>query len=390
MGTLEHRCITEAVRSLHPFLEYHQAWCHGIDFDQRSLDLRNAPLSSTAPNVLKYTINYDKLVLACGATVNTFGIEGVEKHAFILKEAEDARRIRARVLSCFEEANQRRYCSEDSLWKTCLNFVIVGGGPTGVEFAAELHDLIHDDLVRYYPQDLIASTQITIFDVADRLLGGFDQRLAEYTQDRFRREKIFIRTGTRVRAVDAEGITVDGRNEAIAEKIASRLVVWATGVTCTPLASSLKDVEHDGHSKRLLMDDHLRLLRVRSWPAKQPHYNNVPDCDDVYALGDCALIKSQPLPCTAQVAKQQAQYLANCFNRDNSMNPFIYHPKGMMVYVGGWTAVADLRKREISGRTAWLVWRSVYFSMAVSWRNKLLIPIYWFIAWLFGRDITKL
>lgn len=392
VGTLEHRCITESIRALCPSASYHQSWCRNIEFAQRQVHLESAVKEEklSIKQYKTYSLPYDKLVIACGATVNTFGISGVEDYAFFLREAEDARRIRARILACFEQASQ--LLSSPTTYEfqqALLNFVIVGGGPTGVEFAAELHDFIHDDLIHYYGADLVKVARITIFDVADRILGGFDKRLAEYTQERFKRERIQVQTGTRVMAVHADGIIINQFNDS-PQKIVSHMVVWATGVIASTLARTLIKVQRNNHSNRLIVDEWLRLIRADKVDER------------VYALGDCAIIKEKPLPCTAQVAKQQAQYLARCLDEEpiglsnepstflQSTAPFVYNPKGMMVYVGGWEAIADIGTKEVSGRTAWLVWRSVYFSMAVSWRNKILIPIYWFTTWLFGRDITKL
>ena len=230
MGTLEHRCITESIRSIHPGVDYHQSWCTHINVKESSLRLKSAITENC------FKLYYDRLVIACGAQVNTFGIAGVEAHALFLKDTTDARRIRSRVLSCFEKAAHLNL--NDPVLSRLLHFVIVGGGPTGVEFSAELHDFIADDLRKYFPS-LVSLVRITIYDVATRILGGFDQRLAEYARDRFNRERIEIRTGTKVMAVHPEGISVqatDGRGE---EFIECGLVVWATGLAPTPLTCEL-------------------------------------------------------------------------------------------------------------------------------------------------------
>jgi len=268
-----------------------------------------------------------------------------------------------------------------------LHFAVVGGGPTGVEFAAELHDLMADDLSRYYPS-LSSIAQITVYDVADRLLGGFDLSLSKYASERFHRQHITVRTNVSVSSVGKTSLTL--RN---GEEIPTGMTVWATGLAPSRLVKDgISEALRDIKTGRLLVNDRLHLLSLQ-----KHEYGNA------FALGDCALVESQPgLPCTAQLAKQQAQYLSRRLNKAEH-GPFEFHPLGMMAYVGGWRAVADIippssltksKEGQIhsrqSGRMTWLLWRSAYFSMAVSTRNKLLIPMYWFLTWIFGRDISKI
>lgn len=449
VGTLEHRCIIESVRAAHRHVDYHQAWCTAIDFASRRLHLNQVIDDASqetgvaavglrggrrdgdnSPPHLSYSLPFDHLVIASGASINTFGIEGVQQYAHFLKEVSDARRIRSRIIDLFEAADSewhgasldRIQCQEASppspflpssgtrhgaIPNARLHFVIVGGGPTGVEFAAELHDFIRDDLAHLFPH-LKEDVRISLFDVAPRLLGGFDARLAAYTRERFGREGIAVHTGTAVTAVGPDYICIrsgDDKANTIT-RLPVGMVVWATGLAPNSLARSLSDVALQTYG-RLRTDQCLRLLNREG--GVMP---------DVYAIGDCSIIQDDPLPCTAQVAKQQAQYLARILqgrlgsasSTDTVLGPgaanwnpssgpapwgppippFRYRPMGMMAYVGGWRAIADIRRHEVSGRVAWLVWRSVYFSMAVSLKNKILIPIYWFLTWIFGRDIAKL
>lgn len=443
MGTLEHRCIIESVRAAHPHVEYHQAWCTAIDFAARRLHLHQVTddaipepgVEATRLRDEGHSLPFDQLVIASGASANTFGIEGVQQYAYFLKEVSDARRIRSRIIDLFEAADNEWHgasltrgqpqgrksippsFSPDgtiAIPNARLHFVIVGGGPTGVEFAAELHDFIRDDLAHLFPH-LKEDVRISLFDVAPRLLGGFDARLAEYTRERFGREGISVHTGTAVTAVGPEYVCVlnsnthsnsgdggssDGKDTiSTITRLPVGMVVWATGLAPNSLARSLSEVVLQTHG-RLGTDQCLRLLSRAG--------SVIPDA---YAIGDCSIIQNDPLPCTAQVAKQQAQYLAGllqgglgtvsaCTVSDPipspgagpwiSPAPFSYRPMGMMAYVGGWRAIADIHHHEVSGRVAWFIWRSVYFSMAVSLKNKILIPIYWFLTWIFGRDIAKL
>lgn len=147
---------------------------------------------SSAINDEKFDLSFDKLVIACGAISNTFNIPGVKENAYFLKDIHDARRIRLKVIECFENAQQPGRTEEEQ--KDLLHFAVVGGGPTGVEFSAELHDFIVEDLTKIYPE-LMDKVQMTVYDVADKILGSFDSSLSEYATQKFSREGINIKTG---------------------------------------------------------------------------------------------------------------------------------------------------------------------------------------------------
>lgn len=138
-----------------------------------------------------FDLTYDKLVVTVGCYSQTFGTPGVKEHAFFLKDIGDARKIRNRLLACFEAAALPTIT--DEMRKQLLNFAVIGGGPTGIEFSAELHDLINEDLARIYPE-LIKFHRITVYDVAEKVLPMFDEKLAAYAMAKFKREGIRIKT----------------------------------------------------------------------------------------------------------------------------------------------------------------------------------------------------
>jgi NADH dehydrogenase FAD-containing subunit len=382
VGTLEFRCVTEPIRRIAPNIKYHQAFCTDVDFENDRLTARSA--LELEEHTAQFTLNYDRLIIASGATSNTFGIPGVSEHAFFLKDISDARNIRHRVLECFEHAMQPE--TSDTEKRRLLHFAIVGGGPTGVEFAAELHDFVKDDMGRIYPS-LCDYVRITVYDVGQRILSSFDEKLGKYAADRFAREGIRVEIGTGVSKVDKKWIVL-----TTGKTVPVGMIVWATGLAPTTFSKNLA-CKHDQHTGRLVTDDKLRLFK----PGGQV-------LENVHVLGDCGIIDTMQLPCTAQVAKQQAQYLSRVLNAHaKNLKPtseadrFVFNPLGTMAYIGGWKAVADVKfpskghsEQKVSGRLAWLVWRSAYFSMAVSVKNKILIPMYWFLTWIFGRDISKI
>ncbi|KAJ3035415.1 hypothetical protein HDV00_004013 [Rhizophlyctis rosea] len=325
----------------------------------------------------KFKVGFDKLVIAVGAYSNTFGVPGVAEHGFFLKEVDHARRVRARILECFEIASEPTTSEEEKL--KLLHFAVVGGGPTGIEFSAELHDFIVEDLARLYPQ-LMSKVRISVYDVAEKILGGFDSKLAEYAAHKFNRDGIEIKTKTFIKEVKKNKLILKDDTE-----IPFGALVWATGITATPLTKALT-VTKDPRSQRIHTDDFLRVLDTEGKPIQ-----------DVYALGDCAMIKDKPLPATAQVAAQKGIWLKKHLNDlakyNEDKQPFAYHHVGSMVYTGSWKALLDRgdpnNAKNFSGRFAWLIWRSAYLTMSVSAKNKALIPMYWFLTWLFGRDISK-
>ena len=287
VGTLEFRCITEPIRAHAKELIYYESRCDSIDFAAKTIEC------SRVKGGERVSLSYDKLVVACGAVTQTFGIPGVTENAFFLKDINDARRIRTRVIDCFERASQPDTPAETQ--RHLLHFAVVGGGPTGVEFSAELHDFITEDLARLYPE-LMDKVNMSLFDVAPKILTSFDSSLSDYATSRFKRKGIVVRTGSLVDRI-TPGETIHLKS---GQSFHVGLIVWATGLAPNPLINSLRLPLDPG--KRVLTDAFLRVLDGNGKPM-----------EDVYALGDCATIKDGPrYPATAQVANQKAIYLSKC------------------------------------------------------------------------------
>ncbi|ORZ08322.1 pyridine nucleotide-disulfide oxidoreductase-domain-containing protein [Absidia repens] len=361
VGSLEFRCVTEPVRGYSKDITYHQASCDDIDLDNKVIHCVNQ-----VPNAEEstFTLNYDTLVIGVGSYSNTFGIPGVKENACFLKDVQDARKIRRRLIECLTDSQKRDK----------LHFVVVGCGATGIEFSAELHDFISSDVSRLYP-DLVPLTKMTLYDVAPQILSGFDSQLSEYAHQQFDRKGIQIKTQRHVENVQQNKLMIRDEGE-----VPFGLLVWSTGLMQNPLVAKL-GVAKDSKNQRILTDSNLQVL----------DYANVP-YPDVYAVGDCATIDNHDLPLTAQVANQKAIYLT--LNRKSSTSPgFKFKDRGMMAYIGSAEALVDMSSvhqgAKNSGHLAWLLWRSAYFSMSMSIRNKLLIPYYWLLTWSFGRDISR-
>ncbi|KAN0094554.1 hypothetical protein V8E55_002841 [Tylopilus felleus] len=398
VGTLEFRCAVEPVRRYSPQVAAYQAWCDAIGESQSLLAMpatpplslekcsvqaiEGSPAKTQIPESgTPFTVRYDKLVIAVGAYSQTFDVPGVKEYAHFLKDVRDARAIRTRILDCFEQANQPTL--SDIQRRNLLNFCIVGGGPAGVEFAAELHDLLHTEVRQHYPS-LARLAKITLYDVAPNILGSFDRSLVTYAEEKFRRDGISIKTTHHVERVEKDRMFVKEQGE-----VPFGLLVWSTGLAPNPLIQSIDYIAKHERSQSLLTDDNLNVI------TKDGQID-----PDVWAIGDAAIIKTAVLPATAQVANQKAKYMVKKLNKmikdQEHTKPFEFHNLGSMAYLGDWKAIYDRSTAETgfktkeSGRLAWLLWRSAYFTMTLSVRNKILVPTYWCVSrWIFGRDLTR-
>ncbi len=360
VGTIEFRSIIEPIRVARPAVKFFQATCKSIDLKKKAIRCEGSPPET------KFILPYDILVIATGSSVNTYGVPGVREHALFLKDLSDARKIRQRIIDCFEQAAQPNMSEEKQ--RQLLHFVVVGGGPTGVEFAAEMHDFLEEDITRTYP-GLSGKVSIVLLEAMEHILNTFDAALSEYTAKLFRRQNIRLRTASPVKKIDARRIYL---NDGTA--IPYGLVVWTAGVGPSDLVKSLP-LQKDG-SSRILTDDFFK----------------IPGYEDVYAMGDCATPGEKNFPATAQVAQQEGKYLAAALAKKikgSEVRPFRYRHYGMLAYVGSNRALADLASVKGKGFSTWLFWRSAYLTRLVSVKNKVLVVFDWFKTFVFGRDISR-
>ncbi|OCL02786.1 nucleotide-binding domain-containing protein [Glonium stellatum] len=449
VGTLEFRTVLEPIRSRRTNVTFFQGWADVVDFKNKNVTIEEGvedphqalglmshpherePVEERRRGMAKrlkkgqlFDLTFDKLVIAVGCYNQTFGTPGVKEHALFLKDVGDARRIRNRLLACFETAALPT--TSDEMRKHLLNFAIVGGGPTGIEFSAELHDIITEDLSKIYPE-LMKYYRISVYDVAPKVLPMFDEKLAGYAMQTFRREGIDIKTLHHVQELrrglpsgskDKEGYQDDQSCWTLKIKeegdIGVGMVVWSTGLMMNPFVENalgkiqqLPDtgikflapksetqgviewaVKKDSKTGSVITDDRLRVIIEAE--GEQGHKPRA-IMEDVFALGDCAILEGTTYPATAQVASQKAEWLAKHLNQsDVDKNSFTWKNMGVMAYVGNWNAIMQSGGGgNVSGRAAWVLWRGAYLTKSVSWRNRILIPIYWFINWAFGRDISR-
>lgn len=359
VGTIEFRSIIEPIRNI-KHVKFYQSYCVSLDTKSKKIHCHDTDTSA------EFDLSYDILIIAVGEVTNTYNIPGVTEHAYFLKEVADARKIRIKVIDCFENASLPSLSVEEK--EKYLHFVVCGGGPTGVEFAAELSDFIEEDVKKKY-KELSAQIELILIEAGEKLLSSFDAKLSEYTMKIFKRQNIVVKTNSFIVKVTDEHIYVNDGS-----KISYGLLVWATGNTSADLVKNSK-----------------LPLTVRSKIAVD-NYFRVKDLDSVYALGDCAELEKSPLPVTAQVAQQQGKHLGKTLNRlarGKPVSPFTFKDLGMLAYIGSRKALADLPQYKGTGFATWLFWRSVYLTRLVSLKNKMLVLFDWFKNFLFGRDVSN-
>lgn len=276
-GTVEARSIVEPVRNIVKKkgldVQFREAECLQIDAVNKKVYCRSNPDNNLGGEE-NFTVDYDYLVIAMGARSNTFNTPGVVENCHFLKEVEDAQKIRRTVIDCFEKATLPSISEEER--KRILHFVVVGGGPTGVEFAAELHDFVTEDLAKLYPcaKD---DVKITLLEAADHILNMFDKRITAFAEEKFQRDGIDLKTGSMVVKVTDSEISTKERATGENRSIPYGMVVWSTGIGTRPVVMDFMKQIGQGNRRALATDEWLR----------------VEGCDNIYALGDCATINQR-------------------------------------------------------------------------------------------------
>lgn len=374
-GHFDFRLAEEPVRRRNrlPELQYHKATVDSIDFSKKELHCVPA-LENLAGNDFsnseQFKLKYDKLVIAPGCINQTFGTPGAIEHSNFLRTTDDARLIQQRILEMLDAASVPGL--SDTQLQDLLRILIVGGGPIGIEAAAELFDLWHEDMRFLYPH-LEGKFTIEIHDVAPTILGSFDERLGEYALRKLKQRGIKIQTESHIEKVEKGAMWTKELGE-----VKYGMLLWATGNGANPLVESL-DVKKSDKLPRVLTDRRLRVLRTDDQVM-----------EDVYALGDSADIEGYSLPMLAEVAVQKAEWLAKAFNNEGQpQKPFVYKEKANLAYLGGQDGVIG-GQDEWTGQSAWLAWRSgSIWHWPRSWRRTIMIGISWVFNVIGGRDIAR-
>ncbi len=341
-----------------------QADVADIDLEGRAVRLASLDDIEPAP------VLYDTLVVAAGSAYSYFGNEQWREIAAEVKSLESALAVRSRVLSAFERAE---LSDDPEIDIAELTFVVVGAGPTGVEMAGQIAELARDTLRHDFRSIDPAHARILLVEAADRVLGSFPPSLSDRAARALARLGVTVMLNQMVTGIDREEVTLRA-GDGSERRIPSRTVIWAAGVTASPLAGLLGDLagaEVD-RAGRVTVESNLSL----------------PDHPEILALGDMVRVRGDDgqavtYPGVAPVAIQQGSYAARLI-RDRlvgSETPsFHYHDKGNVATIGRRAAVVDLRHLRLSGTPAWLVWLVVHLWYLVGFQNRLLVVIRWAIS----------
>ena len=369
-GLYDFSLVETPVRHENSAIKFIQGKVRTIDFENKICRCR--PFFDGLENE-RFELMYDIIILAPGCLNQTFGTPGVVENACFIRDVADAMLIRQRVADCFEKASLPGRTEQEQ--RDLLHFVIVGGGPTGIELSAELCDLFKHSFAKLYPH-LEGKPTIAIHDVAPNILSVFDAKLQDYALSSFSKRGVQVVTNSHIERVDTDSITTTEQG-----RIPTGLVIWATGNRCTRLVESLP-VQLTPRLPRVVTDSFLRVFGKRVLGKDEQIL------PDAYALGDAADIKGGSLPTTAEVACQKAEYLARTLNGKGVEAQFNYEQKAIVAYLGQRDGVVAGEESNLTGQRAWMAWRSKNFWWTRSWRQKVLIVVAWILEWIVGRGIA--
>lgn len=313
------------------------------------------------------TLPFEWLIVAAGATHSYFGHDEWEPFAPGLKTIEDATQIRGRIFSAFEAAEHE---PDPQRREELMTFVIVGGGPTGVELAGAIAELARKTLSHDFRNINPAHAKIILVDGQDRMLSNLTPKLSRKAESSLRRLGVELKIGTTVTAVHET--SVDIVTGGASSAIRTRTILWAAGVAAVPLGRSMAKatgVETDRAGRVPVQDD----LSIAGYP-------------NIFVIGDLARFlhqTGQPLPGVAPVAIQQGKYvgrlISNQLRGKPKPPPFVYRDRGSLATIGRSAAVADLGKLEFSGFFAWLLWLFIHIMSIAQFQNRVLVFFQW--AW---------
>jgi NADH dehydrogenase len=357
---LETEQIAKPVRAIlrgQPNFEFRMAEVEGVDLAGRSVHTSAGD------------IGYDYLILAVGGETDTFGKRGVEQNGLGLKHLLDAVAIRNQVLCLFERAALE---TDPARRQALLTLVVVGGGPTGVEMAGALSELVHLVLAKDLPSLDLSQVSIVLLEAADRLLPGMPARLAQAAVATLERKGVQVRLAAMVDDYDGEVVTLGG-----GERIAARTLIWAAGARAAPLVAKLG--LPTARQGRVAVETTLQL----------------PGAPEAFVIGDAAYLEDagKPLPMMAPVAMQMGDTAADniCrLLRGEAPVAFRYKDPGSLATIGRNAAIAHIHGLSLQGFPAWVVWLVVHLIQLIGFRNRLLVLVNWAVDYFFYDRAVRL
>jgi len=330
-----------------------------IDFDSRYVKTNGS------------VIAYDYLVLAVGGQTNFFGNQSVEQNGFQLKSIESAITVRNHLLKVFEQASRE---VDVDVRKAMLTFVVVGGGPTGVETAGALAELITHVLVKDYPHMDLSDVRVLLLEAGQSVMPSYPDELRKATNDLLKNKKVEVLVNTKLVDYDGRKITLGDGGQ-----INTHTLIWTAGVKAAGMLDSLGVLRHAG-SGRVRVADSLQIK----------------DHAEVFVIGDAAYLENgngQPLPMLSTVAIQQGKLTAqNIQKMISGEKPEAFHYKdpGLLATIGRNAAVARIWGLSFSGFIAWLIWVFLHIFRLIGFRNRLLVLINWAWEYFFYENQVRL
>jgi len=315
-------------------------------------------------------IAYDYLVIAVGAETNFFGMDSIEQDGFQVKDIQKAISTRNHLLRMFEQASRE---ADAEKRRAMLTFVVVGGGPTGVETAGALAELINHVMFKDFPNLNLSEAHVILLEANDHLITPYPHELRHATFHLLRREQVEILLNTKLANFNGQTVTLgDGR------QIATYTLIWTAGIKAAPMLDSL-EVERAGAG------------RVRVAPTLQ-----LPQHPEVFVLGDAAYLVNgdgQPLPMLSTVAIQQGKVAARNIQRiikGKRPEPFHYKDPGLLATIGRNAAVARIWGVSFSGFIAWVIWVFLHIYRLIGFRNRILVFVNWAWDYIFYENQIRL
>ncbi|WP_246281987.1 NAD(P)/FAD-dependent oxidoreductase [Nitrosopumilus ureiphilus] len=363
-GLLHPSNISTPIRYFCKKAKFLQAIIESIDLDQQLVTIQRS-----FDNKMR-ALEYDYLVLALGGNTNYFKNHNLEKHSFSMKSIEDAIAVKNHIILMLEHAAQT---GNYELQKMLLTFVVVGGGFAGVETISEINHFVRHSISKFYPSINPKNINIVLISSKERILPEINEELSKKAWESMEKAGINILKNTRADDAGEEFVMLNN-----GEKLPCATLIWTGGITMNNVVSELK-CEH-GESGRIVVDEILRMKNR----------------ENVFVLGDCALIKDSNLdsfyPSTAQHAIREGKLIVEnlkaLFKNEKKLKKFSFHSIGVMAIIGNRTGIATIRGYSIIGITAWLIWRAYYLAKIPTLGKKLKISVDWATDFLLTRDIT--
>ena len=314
-------------------------------------------------------INYDKLIVSAGSSYSFFGKNEWSKFAKGLKVINDALDIREKILKAFEKAENEK---DERIRKKYLNFVIVGGGPTGVELAGSIAEIAYKNMTKEFRNFSSKDANIYLLEAGDRILPSYSENLAKKSYKYLIDLGVKVMTKERVENIEEMKVTTNK------QVIDADNIIWAAGNEASPLIKHL-DTETDNEGRALVSED-----------------CSIKEDNEVYVIGDAAnfiTASGESLPGIAPVAIQQGRYVAHNIKKNiekENRKPFKYSDKGTMATIGRFKAIGVVGNFELAGFTAWLFWSLIHLVYLIGYRSKILVAIEWIFAYFFNKRGTRL